>query len=371
MRGHTVGAVFALLLFLMPAAAPAQTVEAPDVRVRLNGRAQIQFNTTSVDEEDLGDPEGEIAFSTFETRRIRFAAELEIDDWITGKVEPDFAAGRLRLADAWLNFRFGEALQLRAGHFKKPFSIFELTSSTQILTIERGVRIRGLEDAALRAAPDLFVRADGEEVILGEEQEVLSDLAYLSRDLGAAIHGRLGPLSYEAGMFNGEGVSEDTNDQKSFAGRLELQPFPRLPLAIGGAVSYRETVAADSTVEGAVAAVDLEWGEFRRPGPHLMAEAVLGRNYVADARLAGGQAALAWYVPLRTDRLEGFEIVARASAADPNDDIVGDHAWLFTPGVTFYYHGRNRLMVNWDVFLPADDRIEAEHALRAQAQLYF
>src|SRR5690606_26211053 len=135
----------------------------------VGGQVQIQFSTTSVDEEDVFpfiDPDDDLASSTFETRRIRLSVEVAIADWITGRIQPDFALGDFELADAWLNLELDEAAQIRIGQFKKPCSLLFLTSSSLILPIERGLRIRGLDRALLRDGVPLIV-LDG-TAVLGE-----------------------------------------------------------------------------------------------------------------------------------------------------------------------------------------------------------
>jgi hypothetical protein len=45
--------------------------------------------------------------------------------------------------------------------------------------------------------------------------------------------------------------------------------------------------------------------------------------------------------------------VARVSWGDPDGAVEGDEGVLLTPGFNVYFAGRNRLMLNWDVFVPA------------------
>ncbi|MBI4544238.1 MAG: hypothetical protein HY703_03485 [Gemmatimonadetes bacterium] len=373
--------------FGLPARLAGQTVTAEGVRVRVTGYAQIQFNTTSVDEEAVtpaGEPAGDLPFSTFETRRIRPVVDVTVADWISGRIQPDLALGRLRLADAYMNFGFGEALQLRVGQFKKPFSLLFLRSSTLILPIERAVRIRGLEEALEEAAgaarPPVFTSFRG-ELVLGEEQQMLEVLGYAERDLGAAIHGRLGRVGYEAGVFNGGGADRrDDNDDKSIAARVSFQPIREATHLLGAAVSRRET-RIDGRLDGrevhhdlagTVFGIDAEWGEPRRPGLHFMLEGVVGDNLAVDESLVGGQAVVAYFRPRAPGRrVEGIEPIFRLSYGDPNRDREDDDGLLLTPGVNFYFYGRNRLLFNWDFFLPAGDRFESASAFRAQAQLYY
>ncbi|MGH7507243.1 MAG: porin [Longimicrobiales bacterium] len=346
-------------------ALPVAAQNADDVRVRVSGRVQIQFNTTSIDDDDL-DPSEPIAASTFETRRVRLTVDVAVRDWITGIMEPEFALGELSLRRAYVDLGIDDAFALRVGQFKKPFSLVFLTSSLETVTIERGLRIRGLEEA--------YARSDAGAGVWGgipsEEHELLDALGYLAYELGAAAHGELGPVAYEIGVFNGAGQDErDTNDGKSFAGRAVVG-VGETPLALGGAFSYREAGTGES-VGGTAFSVDAEWGAFREAGLHLVAEAVTGENMAVDERFRAAHAMAGWFRPVGGRRIEGVEGVARVSWADPNLEIDGDAGVLLTPGINVYFVGRNRLMLNWDVFIPQGDAFETEQTLRAQAQLAF
>jgi hypothetical protein len=363
-----------MLTTIAPTPAAAQEAPVP-LRVRLGGQAQIQFNTTSVDEDDIApflDPGEEVAGSTFETRRIRLSVEVTVADWITGRIQPDFALGDLELADAWVNFAFDERAELRVGQFKKPFSLVFLTSSSLVLPIERGVRIRRLPETLLLEGR-VGTILDG-TAVLGEEQQMLSALGYIGREIGAALHGRLGRFGYEAGIFDGEGEDElDVNDAKSVAARVQYRLGGR-PARVGLAASYRETRAPfpggpRRGVEGIAFAVDGEWGDFFRPGLHVLGELVLGENLLDGSGLWGAQVWLALFRALG-GRVEGIEPVARVSYGNASD-ADGDDGWLLTPGINVYLFRRNKVSLNWDVYLPGGDPRDAAHALRVQAQLYF
>lgn len=362
----------------------AQTIEAGDLRVKLGGRIQSQFNTTSVDEAELiaaGLSPDPIPASTFEIRRLRFNADLAYREWLTGRIDLEFAIARLQMRDAFVNFGFDPRFELRIGHFKKPFSLLQLNSTATWPVIERGVRIRGLaeqmeQQAALAGGAGLLTSFRGATVI-PEEQELLGRFGYQDYELGAALHGKLGHIGYTAGVFNGSGVerTDDTSD-KSYAARVTWQLPLAYPVTLGSGVSYREyrvaSTPAIQTNDGTAYEFDVELGAFRRPGLHLLGEIAFGENLAfADEDFLGAQTVLALFHPLAGRRIDGIEVAARASYGDPRRGLDDDAAWLLTPGVNLYFGGRNRLMFNWDLFEPAAPRFKAANALRAQAQLYF
>ena len=336
----------ASLLLPAPAAAQIPVVADGPVTIGLTGRIQPQFNTSSAD--SVG--------STFEMRRARIGVELLIDGWIEGRAEWNFAHGA-RLEDGFVNLALDDRFQLQAGQFKKPFSRLELTSSSRIVPIERGLRIRGLDQNA-------------------EHYGLLEDNAYVGRDLGAQVHGALGPVGYALGVFNGtDQNARDANDAKSYAGRLTVKPFAA-PFEIGAGASYRDVATTDSldqpfTDEGLAVEVDAQWGAFRVPGLYLLAEVMQAENFETGDPMIGGTAIVAWFQPLAAGRVEGVEPLFRGSYGDPSTDFDGNAGTLLTPGLNLYFHGRNRLMLNWDYFIPELESLDAEQAIRAQLQLYF
>jgi hypothetical protein len=364
MKGMRIGGI---ALLLGAAAAPLSAQTPPSIKAQLIARMQVQYNTTSVAEEELiaaGRTSTGFAASTFELRRVRFGAEVTFNDWISGKLESELAMARLAMREMYINLGFTPAFQLRLGQFKRPFGLIELTSESILPVIERGVRIRGLQEALLHNA------------VAGEEFEILTQFGHISYDLGAAIRGRIGQFAYDIGAFNGEGSDRsDTNDNKSFAGRITYTVKMDLPVIIGTAASYRETrTAAKPELENATStaySADLEIGAFRRSGLHFLGEVALGDNLAVDDEFFGAHGIVGFFKPIANKRVEGIEIAGRLSYGDPRKDVDGDEGMLFTPGFNVYFSGRNRLMINWDVYKASGDRLSGENALRMQAQLYY
>jgi hypothetical protein len=360
---------------LVPAAAAPVSAQAPaPVTVRPYGTVQVQYSTTSVEPAQAGG--AHVVPSTFEMRRVRLGADIRIGDALTGRIEPELAMGQLRLRNAWLEYAVGGAWGVRAGQFKKPFGLLQLTSNTRVPTIERAVRIRGLaqvhavEDAA-SGAPVLASMRNG--LLLGDEQVVQDVLGYHGYDIGAMLHGTVGRLGVQAGLFNGNGADQlDDTGAKSGAARLTYAVAG--PVVLGAAASYRETLLdgpGTAAVSGWAWTVDAEAGAFRQAGPALLAAFTAGDNFAAADRFIAAHAMATWFAPARFGHFEGVEAVARVGYADPRRGVAEDEALLLTPGLNLYLTGRNRLMVNWDVFVPQGDRFSTQHALRVQAQLAY
>jgi hypothetical protein len=364
---RTIFALMLLAALALPGRLGAQMIELDNgVRIGLTGRLQVQYNTSSL-ARDGEAAAGTIPFSTFETRRARLGVRLELSDWIGSEIEAEFASRDVTLKYAFVNLGFDPRFAVRVGQFKKPFSLLELTSSTKIIPIERGLRIRGLSDALLAGAGTgangAFPSLDGKP-LLPEEQELLASLGYSSYELGVEVHGRFGRFGYQAGAFNGNGGNGQAEPGgHAYAGRLTFDPLPGRPLTLGAAASHQGS--------GTAFEVDAEWGAFRRPGLHVMAEAALGDNLVDDGTFSGAQVIAAVFKPLNNTRIEGLEPLFRVSYGNSSRAYEGDEGWLLTPGLNLYFAGRNRLMVNWEIFVPGSDSFKSVNALRAQAQIHF
>jgi Phosphate-selective porin O and P len=365
----------------------AQVIEAGGLKLKLGGRAQSQFSTTSVSAEELiesgNPPSSNIPAYMFEIRRLRLDATLDYQTWLSGKIELEFAMGMLMMRDAFINFGIDKAFQLKMGQFKKPFSMLQLYTSTKWPIIERGVRQRGLSNELLAEDVNDVLTVFNNSVVFGEEQSILEAFQYQNFDLGAVVHGSAGRFGYTAGVFNGPGSDkQDDTNGKSFGGRLTLLAARTAPLTLGAAVMSREflvRLTPNIVTRGGVAyEADLEYGDFRKPGLHVLAEGTYGRNLgIPDTLQLGGknfvaaQLVAAWFGPVTNRRIEGWELAGRVSWGNPRIDIDGDAAILLTPGFNVYFSGRNRFMVNLDVYAPTGSEFSTEYVVRSQAQIWF
>lgn len=122
---------------------------------------------------------------------------------------------------------------------------------------------------------------------------------------------------------------------------------------------------------GSAFGVDAELGSFRRGGLWMLAEANTGDDMVSGDRFLGAQLIASYFVRTTGGRIEGWEPAGRISYGDPTGTVDGDEGVLLTPGINVYFPGRNRFMLNWDVYAPAGDGFSTQHALRAQLNLHF
>lgn len=105
---------WALILATARAAWPANAlaqieIKSRDVEIRLGGRLHAQWNTSSVSNEISNE---------FFVRRARIAAEIKVNDFVSGKIETDFAQNDIDLTDGYLRLTFDPAFRTAFGQFK-------------------------------------------------------------------------------------------------------------------------------------------------------------------------------------------------------------------------------------------------------------
>lgn len=141
---------------------------------------------------------------TFMIRRARPTIEGTLGKYYHFKVQPDFGEGKTVLKDAYIDLAyFGDLFTTRLGKFKVPQGLEQLTSSSNILFVERSLMTN--------IAPD--------------------------RDIGVMAYGKpWGPIfEYTFGVWNGNERADwqgkgkdsgvDNSDRKDFGGRIQLSPF--------------------------------------------------------------------------------------------------------------------------------------------------
>jgi phosphate-selective porin OprO/OprP len=109
-----------------------------DFKFKFGGRLMYDFGWISEDDDlkaDLGDDQHD----STETRRARLYLSGLIYDNIDFKLQFDFAGGDADLKDAYIGLEDFPIGKIRAGHFKEPFGLEELTSSKYITFMERSL----------------------------------------------------------------------------------------------------------------------------------------------------------------------------------------------------------------------------------------
>ncbi|MCG8469328.1 MAG: OprO/OprP family phosphate-selective porin [Gemmatimonadetes bacterium] len=387
--GASLGALIGVGLLAFAQGTAAQQFTTDAARIDLSGRFQTQLRGSSCSSFATGDAGSacseDVPGLDLFIRRARLTIDVTFNDWISGKFQPEYGEefGDLTLKDAYglLNLN-PEAenthAQIRIGHFKRPFDGFQMTSSTQILTIERDIDIPGVAGLTALSFDELTTAND------------LSD-----RDIGVMVDGSLdaeGSLHYWAGVFNGRGPrdNEDLNGQKQFVGRLRYSTSAgEHPLAINGAIAITDIpfTRSDETLDGRYfAALELfaELGNHSA-GPHVQAGLVFGKNGLQNeagttpdheaedplASMVSWQAIGTWKLEVEDGYFfTAIEPLFRVTVSDPNRDVEGDRVTALTPGVQVFFGGRNKLAINWD-FVSLGGGLDSENSFKAQYQFHF
>jgi hypothetical protein len=369
----------ALLAPLAAAAAQEEQPAPPSVTptsgrsIKLEGQLQVQLASSSVDSAVGWDAD---------LRRMRITAIGDAGHGFSGALQTDFGSNRVRIRDAFIDYKASPQVTLRAGQFKIPFNGIETVSSKRLLMIERGNTIRGLPaETTSRFVAD-------------------SHLSARNRGFMAIVSLPGDRFVLQAGGWHGNGENAENDDGKEVAARLEYSALPlpektSRPLVLGVAAvangyfgSPRDTleVVSGDTVEVRdaryAAAYEgwVEYGKYLLPGLHVAGNVITGENptelEVEDGALEfasflGLQGWGEFLVETGGEVLTGWAPAIRADRFDPDTDAEDDANVLVTPGLNLYFGSNVKAQLNYDVLLPEDGDRDTESAFRFQTQVLF
>ena len=292
--------------------------------------------------------------SSFLIRRARIEAKGNITENVTFVIQPNYTSGAFgattgfQLKDAYIDVAFMKPesknmVVLRAGQFKRFFSRYELTSSNNLPSIERGA-YRGLVPAA---SNDLAV-GNG----------------FAAHDIGAALiyTGFTNRLTLQAAVMNGalSPNNIDLNNSKSFYGRATFAVTPKLN--VGASYANHDLVqGTDSSAMNSGYNFDAQWSAPGNEGLYVMADYIAGQSTLDSANdIWGFQGVAAYNIRMKspTSFLYAIEPAFRYDVAEPNNNIVNDQTTLITAGVNLYLGSK--------VAVPPDVRKPELRRLRAQ-----
>ncbi len=340
--------------------------------VKLNGRLQEQFYY--FDNSDYAPALG--TTSNFFIRRARIEARGQISENVSVFIQPSFEGGRplnatttctssavppgggtptvtcsttgrsgLRLRDAWIDVRFGPegdktAIYFRGGQEKRPYSRYELTSSVNLPSMERGAG-QGLSP---RASNDIFSAA-----------------GFLSHDVGASLRMErklddVRMFVLKVGAYNGQGESlNDVNGKKSFGARGTFGITPKLDVGASwfthDAIVTNAAGVVDSGFTNTAFGFDAQWGKVGEEGLWALAEYLQGDNATATKpEMRGFQALAAYNIRMKspTAWLYAVEPSFRFDLADPNSDTGSDRVTTMTAVLGVYFSSRAWFRVGYE-----------------------
>jgi hypothetical protein len=355
-------------LAVLPAVLPAQV---PNIRV--SGRAQVQYRISSGDTV-AGTFNPALVSNFFEVRRLRIQTDVRFGDNMLLVIQPSFEMAALRMRDAYLRVGLSPQIGITIGQEKSPFQRYELNSSNNLLSIERGLRIQGLS---------------GREGL----NDLLVNNGYGSHDLGAFVDYAApgNRVTVKLGVSNGSRESvTDVNDAKSFFGRATAilmsnaddQPALQAGVSfasrdraicqtLGTPTSTCTAYYPDSSKATTAVGLDLELGGFR-PGWHVFADFATGDNVPAATRKATGRnagnldSASAPIVKFMGVHVVGayrittkgpdtrvvkiIEPALRLDYTDPDTDVSDDEGLLLTPVLNVYFGATVVARVGLDLY---------------------
>lgn len=188
--------------------------------------------------------------STFFIKRARLVLSDDITPKLDYRLQLELAGGP-KIVDLYVNYKPFDALKIKVGQYKVPFSI-ENTDypPLRLELIEYPMAIRFLA---------------GMNDVCG--------ISATGRDMGATLYGGFFKrdgyhiLNYDLGVFNGEGLNtKDKNKSKDIAARITLKPLPGLLVAgyyywgeYGAEYLQRERYGAGAAYDRGAVVVRGEW----------------------------------------------------------------------------------------------------------------
>jgi phosphate-selective porin OprO and OprP len=305
--------------------------------------------------------------------------------------EFDFAENAVESKDLWIQYA-GWPVNIRAGHFKAPFSLEELTSSNSYTFIERALPVAfapsyrlglGVASSGDRytAAAMVYGRAIGEAV--AGDQPVsggarLTFLPILKKDrrlVHVGLAGTLGPT--------------DTANSVRFRQRPESRVDGARFVDTGDITRLNDGALRDPGALHDVGAVgnlgaELAWieGSFRIQGEYMHTE-VLRKNDLENLQF-NGYYAQASYVfggtyAYREGVMRGVtpragggacELAVRYSHIGLNDDVIlGGEISAATLGINYYANAHIRLMANYGLIFTDDQGPRTDNPMILQTRL--
>jgi hypothetical protein len=340
--------------------------------VKVTGRLQEQFYYFDNDEYAAATGPKSNVF----TRRARIEARGNISENVVVYIQPSFEGGRnlsgvtttctstavpagggtpaitcrtsgrsgLRLRDAWIDLRFAKegargVFYLRGGQEKRPYSRYELTSSNNLPSIERG----GGQGLLPRASNDLFTSA-----------------GFVSHDVGASLRyeyklNDLQMVTVKVGAYNGQGESlNDVNNRKSFGARATAAVTPKVDVGASWFAHDGITTVSgvvDSSFTNYAWGLDAQYGKPGDEGLFVLGEYLSGTDATSSKNTMRGIQGLAAYnyrLKSQTSWLYAIEPAVRVDLADPNTDLDNDRSTLITAVLGFYMSSKAQFRVAYE-----------------------
>ncbi len=318
------------------------------------GRIHLDYGTHAEDERDLGDGH--------RLRRARLGVGGAIDRRWSYHSELDLAGSEVDFADVWIGYSGFDAGKVRAGQFKVPFSLDELTSSNSTTFIERALpnvfapsRRVGIGFHSLDENLDISVMAFGQQ--LGEADDRVADGSDENYGFAARVRGtalRQDDRLLHLGMAL-------ANEKPRHEGDETVRFRPRPESSIAG-ISLVDTGDIENVDRLERRGLETAWrhGRFLAQGEYIQVD--LDRGGQSDYSFDGYYAQMSWMLTGQRKRYRNgmfenprlrrgetaWEFAVRYSEVDLNDGgIQGGTQRNKGFGLNYYPNPDVRVMANY------------------------
>lgn len=214
--------------------------------LRFKARIMTGFELQTYHPED-----GQTVPDTTEAGYFLEQAVIEVEAKLSKRLEFElgFNVRTVEVRDAFVNYRFDDAVEVRAGRFKRPFSRLELRSRGRIPFRDRG-----------------------------ELNDELTDANLAGRTLGAMVHGQpVESLGYSFAVMSPAALGSDI-EGADVIGRVVFEPSPAFSLGLAAQHKWSEyradgpnmdlnAAGLDTKIEAGALEVTLEAEVFQNPNP--------------------------------------------------------------------------------------------------------
>lgn len=265
--------------------------------------------------------------NSFLIRRARVTLAGEILKNILYKIQVDAVKSPL-LLDAQVEFKIIPQAILKVGQFKVPFSLENLTSSSDLDTINRS-------QAEEKLCPGRDIGSQG-------------------RDIGAVLTGKFTMVEYTLGIFNGSGINKtDNNDMKDVAARVILSPLDALSC---GASFYKGKYS--SSLDAPPVRRDrvglelyLHKGDLSLKGEYIFAkDDVISKS---GWYLQAGY----FFIPKK------LQSVLKFDSYDKDRGMADDQKDIITLGVNWFLSGKTKFQVNYEIYREESGKVSDQAVL--------
>jgi phosphate-selective porin OprO and OprP len=227
------------------------------------------------------------------------------------------------ILDANIEYEFCKPAKIRVGQFLVPFSLENVTGTSDV---------------------DMINRAQPEEKLVPGR-----DNASQGRDVGIAVFGNYSIVEYTVAIVNGPGINKsDTNSHKDLVGRVVVHPLKYL--AVGGSLykGKHSAAAEEPLVTRDKAGLELALLIDRAS---LKAEYLYAKD---DKLTRNGWYAQAGYFIMR----EKVQALVKCDMVDMNRVLSGDRVDRYTAGVNWFLSGRTKFQLNYELYKLESGKID-------------